>query len=52
MAFKLHFALFCYAAYFVYIRDICEHVKLNAAIQLSGLFSIQFCSNHNLGTPL
>ena len=34
----LHFALFFYFAYFVYIyiyisRDICEHTKLNAAIQ-------------------
>ena len=37
MAFKLHFALRFYGAYFVcvcvYIRDMCEHVKLNAVIQ-------------------
>ena len=31
---------------------ICDHVKLNATIQYSGVFSIRFCSNHNLATAL
>ena len=43
MALKLHFA---------HIRDICEYVKLDATIQKSGAFSIQFCSNHNLTRSL
>ena len=36
MAFKLHFSLFCYVAYFVYIYILnifLEHIKLNATIQ-------------------
>ena len=38
--------------YFIHIRDICEHVKLDAFIQYNGLFSIQFCNNHNLTITL
>ena len=36
----------------IHIRDICEHVKLEPTIQYNGVFSTQFCSNHNLAIPL
>ena len=36
----------------IHIRDICEHVNLDATSQYNGVFNIQFCSNHNLAIPL
>ena len=36
----------------IHIRDICEHVKLDVTIQYNDVFSIPFCSNHNLAIPL
>ena len=53
MEFRLHFGLF--SLFFILcirIRDICECVKLDATIQCNGVFSIKFCSNHNLTIPL
>ena len=37
---------------YISIRDICEHVNLDATIQYNSVFSIQFWSNHNLASPL
>ena len=34
------------------IKDICEHVNLDATSQYNGVFSIQFCSNHTLASSL
>ena len=48
MAFILLFALRLYAAFCVCKTDICEDVKVNAPIQYSGVFRMQFYNNHIL----
>ena len=44
--------MFLWCICYIPIKDICEHVNLDATIQYNGIFSIQFCSNRNLTSPL
>ena len=44
--------MFLWCIRYIPIQDICEHVNFSATSQDNGVFSIQFCINHNRASPL